>query len=339
MRVKRLCFELTRACNQRCAHCYNVWNEGGRQPRPEPRPALETPRLLELLERAIRDSGAEQVILSGGEPLLHPDALQIVQRACELGPRVQLVTNGQHVTPALARELARAGLTTAQLTLLSADPGRHDALKGADSFASTTRAALDLRDVGVDVQACFVATRESCAGFEEVLELCLALDIRALAYNRFAPAGRAATDFAALMPTVEQVEANLEAAERLGPPWQIRVSTAMPIPPCLIRIERYRWVRFGFCSTGTASPNLVIDAAGDVRSCNLSSHVMGNLLERSWASILREGHPRRLFRRQHPRCRGCAHEATCRGGCRESALACHGHDEAADPFVGAALEA
>jgi radical SAM protein with 4Fe4S-binding SPASM domain len=338
MRIKRLCFELTQTCDQRCAHCYNVWNEGARQPRLEPRKPLETARFLALMERAIVDSGAEQVTLSGGEPLLHPDALQIVERVCALGPKVQLVTNGKHVTPEVACSLARAGLSSAQLTLLSADPARHDELKGADSFASTTRAALDLRDAGVGVQACFVATRQSCDGFEEVLELCLALDIRSLAYNRFAPAGRAADGFAELMPSVEQVEANLEAAERLGPSWQIRVATAMPIPPCLIRIERFKWVRFGFCSTGTASPNVVVDPHGDVRSCNLASHVMGNLLEKSWAAVLRDGHPRQLFRRLHPLCRGCIHEQTCRGGCRESALACYGCEEAADPFIAAALE-
>ena len=51
----------------------------------------------------------------------------------------------------------------------------------------------------------------------------------------------------------------------------------MPIPPCLMRLERYRWVKFGFCSTGSHAPNIVIDGKGNVRSCNLSSGVLGNI--------------------------------------------------------------
>ncbi len=54
------------------------------------------------------------------------------------------------------------------------------------------------------------------------------------------------------------------------------VATAMPIPPCLIRHQRYPRVRFGFCSVGTASPNVTIDPLGNVRSCNLSSAILGN---------------------------------------------------------------
>ena len=52
-----------------------------------------------------------------------------------LGPKVQLITNGKHLTPEVARGLAQAGLSSAQLTLLSAEPARHDELGAGVSVA------------------------------------------------------------------------------------------------------------------------------------------------------------------------------------------------------------
>lgn len=341
-KVPRLDLELTTACDHRCAHCYNVWNtpQGAGGPgRDYPTGQLDTEGYLELMQRAVAGSGADQLTLTGGEPLLRADAAQLVQRACELVSSVSLVSNAAHLDRPMVRRLASAGLASVQLTLLAAEAAKHDRFKGAPgSFDSTVRAALDLRDEGLTAQVCFVASNETWAEFEEVLELCFALGVRSVAYNRVAPAGAAAPRAAALVPLIEQVEANLQTAEELGRRWQIQVATAMPIPPCLVRLERYPWVRFGFCSTNTSSPNLVLDPLGNVRPCNLSSTLLGNVLERDWRAIMRHRYLGK-FARALPRvCRGCTHEASCRGGCKESALATFGSLSHPEPLLQDALD-
>ena len=338
VKVPRLDLELTRGCNLRCAHCYNVWNGQHGEP-PVPRALLDTGDYLELLQRLVQQSGAGQLTLTGGEPLLHPDVSQIVQQACQLADSVHIISNGQLLDRRVAAQFAGAGVGSVQLTFLSAQPALHDRLRGATgSFQQTVRAALDLRDEGVAVQACFVALQSNCQELEEVLELCLALGIKTLAYNRMAPAGAAVGSIAGLLPSVEQVEANLRTADTLGRRFEIRVATAMPIPPCLIRLERYGWIEYGFCSTGSSSPNLVVDPWGDVRSCNLSSQVLGNIRQTSWGRIMRHSYLR-PFNRALPRvCRGCTHHQSCRGGCKESALASYGSLEHPEPFLQAALD-
>ena len=145
--------------------------------------------------------------------------------------------------------------------------------------------------------------------------------------------GGAIHHIARLMPTVEQIERNLETAERLGRRWGIRVATAMPIPPCLIRIERFPWVDFGFCSTGSSSPNIVIDGTGRVRSCNLASGVLGNLVEQDWAEIFASPYQREFKRNVPQMCRGCAYERSCQGGCKESAFATFGDHAHPEPLI------
>ncbi len=333
--IPRLDFELTPGCDHRCAHCYNVWTarDEDAQAGYDTGGQLSTPGLLALMDKAVTQSGANHITITGGEPLLRKDAVEIIAHACQLVDSVHLITNGSHMPAETATALAAAGLRSVQLTLLSADRAKHDRLKGAVCFDDTVRAAVELVDAGVPVQVCFVAMRENCEDFEGVLELCLALGVRNLSYNRMSPTGGAIHHIARLMPTPEQVERNLDTAERLGRAWGISVGTAMPIPPCLIRHDRYSWVRFGFCSTGTSSPNIVIDSSGNVRSCNLASGVMGNLVTQDWAEIYRVPY-QRVFRRTVPEmCRGCAYERSCQGGCKESGYATFGSHTHVEPFV------
>jgi PqqA peptide cyclase len=333
--IPRLDFELTPGCDHKCAHCYNVWTaeEGDAQAGYDTSGQLPTPAFKAMATKALAQTGARHVTITGGEPLLRRDALEIIEHIAASVDSVSLITNGSHVSPDTAQRLARCGVRSVQLTLLAADRERHDRLKGAVCFDDTVRAAVTLADAGVPVQTCFVAMAENAPDFERVLELCFVLGIRSVSYNRMSPTGGAIHHIARLMPTPEQVEANLDTAERLGPAFGIHVATAMPIPPCLIRLERYRWVKFGFCSTGTHAPNIVIDGRGNVRSCNLASGLLGNLVEQDWAEIHANPYPRR-FRRNVPEiCRGCAYETSCQGGCKESSFATFGDHTHPDPFV------
>ncbi|MBI4509892.1 MAG: radical SAM protein [Deltaproteobacteria bacterium] len=333
-KVPRLDLELSSGCDHRCAHCYNVWNALEGEPQGGyPRGQLPTAEYLAMVEKAIRQSGATHLTITGGEPLLRKNALEIIERTCALVESVLLITNGSHVSMATAKRLATAGVRSVQLTFLSATPEEHDRLKGARSFDDTVRACMNLHDERIPVQACFVATNQNWHDFPCVIELCLALGIRSIVYNRMSPAGWAVNRLADLLPEVDQVRANLEAAEKLGRRWGIRVVTAMPIPPCLIRAVEFPWVQFGFCSTGTSSPNLVIDPMGNVRSCNLSRTILGNIVHQDWAEIMRNPYPREFRRRVPDACRGCEHAQSCQGGCKESAFAVMGDLRHQDPFV------
>ena len=332
--IPRLDFELSAACDHRCGHCYNVWNAADDEPGGGyPKGTMPTADYLAMMEKMVAQSGAQHITLTGGEPLLRPDALQFVKRACELVPTVTLITNGSHVGPERARQFKEWGLRSVQLTLLSADRDTHDALKGAACFDDTVRAALDLKDAGVPTQCCFVSMKANAGHFEGVMELCYVLGIRAVSYNRMSPTGWAIRDLDRLLPEVEDVERDLDLAESLGKAWRINVATAMPIPPCLIRFDRYEWVRFGFCSTGSHSPNIVVDPLGNVRSCNLSSHIMGNIREQAWAEIHADPYLHTFKSKLPEMCRGCAYERGCQGGCKESGFATYGDLEHPEPFV------
>lgn len=342
--VPRLDIELTAGCDHRCAHCYNVWGakEGDAQHGYKPGRALGTEAMGRLIAAAVEQSRCRHLTITGGEPLLRPDALELIRRCGQLVPSLHLISNGSHFSPQVARDLKEAGVRSVQLTLLAGDRALHDRLKGAVCFDDTCRAALDLIEAGVTVQVCYVAMAENSGSggagqLPLVLDLCLALGVKNLSYNRMSPTGGAIHHIQRLMPTAAHIEADLRTIESRARRYGIRVGTAMPLPPCLFRLERYPWLEVGFCSTGSSSPNLVIDVQGNVRSCNLSSQILGNLQAQSWQEIMAHPYPQQ-FRREVPEiCRGCAHERTCQGGCKESGFATFGDRLHPEPLLWAAL--
>lgn len=337
--VPRLDIELSPSCDHACAHCYNVWNASPGDPQAgyDLRGQLATAAFRRLITKAVTQSGATHLTLTGGEPLLRKDALELVAHCVSLAPSVSIITNGSHVPPATARRLGELKVGQVQLTLLAGDRERHDRLKGAVCFDDTVRAALDLREAGVPVVCCFVAMAENRGELRRVLELCAVLGIRHLSYNRMSPTGGAVHHVERLLPAIDDVEDDLATLEASGRAWGIAASTAMPIPPCLVRWERTPWVRFGTCSTGSSSPNLVLDGKGNVRSCNLSSAVLGNLVTQDWSDFWPSPYVEAFPATLPEVCRGCAFATTCQGGCKESAFATTGSHALPEPFLARGL--
>ena len=131
--IPRLDFELADGCDHKCGHCYNVWTADDGDPNaafPTGAP-LGTPALLALMTKAVTQSGAHHLTLTGGEPMLRRDALDVIHHATTLVPSVTLITNGSHVDDAIAGKFALWGVRSVQLTLLAGDRALHDKLKGA----------------------------------------------------------------------------------------------------------------------------------------------------------------------------------------------------------------
>jgi len=98
---------VTDRCNLDCAYCTEYNNS-------RPHPTLEN---LKIWIQKIRDLGTMRIALVGGEPLLHPDIVEIVRYCRELGFATSLTTNGFLLTRKLVAELEGAGLQVLQISV------------------------------------------------------------------------------------------------------------------------------------------------------------------------------------------------------------------------------
>ena len=93
----------TNACNMYCAHCYR---DAGCKADEE----LSTAEAKELLNQIAR-AGFKIMIFSGGEPLMRPDILELVEHATRLKLIAVFGTNGTLITRQMAKDLKAAGAT------------------------------------------------------------------------------------------------------------------------------------------------------------------------------------------------------------------------------------
>ncbi len=95
---------------------------------------LTTNELLTIIEVAV-SQGIDEVRLTGGEPLLRPDIVEIVDRIAGLAnaPRLTLTTNGLRLKE-LAQPLAKAGLNRINVSLDTLDRERFKKLTYRDRF-------------------------------------------------------------------------------------------------------------------------------------------------------------------------------------------------------------
>ncbi|MEI8260017.1 MAG: GTP 3',8-cyclase MoaA [Actinomycetes bacterium] len=122
---------VTDRCNLRCTYCmpadFSDWLPGDH--------LLSIDEMLEVIEIAT-EHGIESIRLTGGEPLLRPDLVEIVRRinALPLKPRISLTTNALRLE-ALAQPLADAGLERVNVSLDTLDRARFSELTKRDRFA------------------------------------------------------------------------------------------------------------------------------------------------------------------------------------------------------------
>jgi radical SAM protein with 4Fe4S-binding SPASM domain len=121
-------WNLTYRCNLACEHCYL---DAGSKPLVgtenfADRSELGTEECFKVIEDIAAFAPECLTILTGGEPLLRRDILEIVRRAAERGLWVVVGTNGVRITENVAQRLAGAGARGLSLSLDALEPDRHD---------------------------------------------------------------------------------------------------------------------------------------------------------------------------------------------------------------------
>ncbi len=173
-------WNLTYRCNLACEHCYL---DAGGAPAVDTenfadRSELDTEGCFRVIDEIAAFAPECVTILTGGEPLLRRDILEIVRRAAERGLWVVVGTNGVRITENLAQRLAEAGARGLSLSLDALDPDRHDRFrKVRGAWRNTVEGAEILGRTGLP----FIV--QTTAGSHNLGEL---EDIAAFAHDRLA---------------------------------------------------------------------------------------------------------------------------------------------------------
>lgn len=140
--VISLRISITGRCNVNCLYCHH----DGILPQ-----AYEmTPEEIFQISRIARDIGIEKIRLSGGEPLIRPDIVEIVEKISSLGFKdVSITTNGT-LMERYADKLVEAGLNRVNVSLDTLNPETYRFITSQDYLESAKRGIKAAAQAGMD---------------------------------------------------------------------------------------------------------------------------------------------------------------------------------------------
>ena len=153
-------------CNLACSYCAVASS-----PTARPR-SLGLARFRRLVDEAVAE-GFEELYVTGGEPFVEPEIVDMLAYASEWLQTVVL-TNAMLLTGRRGRELGRlAGRDSLvlQTSIDGARPGTHDRLRGAGSWERTLRGIEHGRALGLRIRAAMTETDANRGEGEDLARL------------------------------------------------------------------------------------------------------------------------------------------------------------------------
>ena len=348
-------WNITRTCNLRCVHCY-ADSHAERYPGE-----LTWEQCCAVIDD-LADYKVNALLLSGGEPLLHPQLPQILQRATEKGLKVTISTNGTRITPEYARMFKDLGVAYVGISL-DGIGAVHDQFRGVKgAFDGAIRGFKLCEAVGQKTGLRLTLTRNNVQSMEQILNFIEDEGIQRVCFYHLVPTGRG-VDVASLKP--EEARAALDMLIARAETWHAAGQTrelltvTQPADGVYLLLRQLReghplaketlrlltWNGGGANSSGRGIAN--IDTQGNIHPDQFWQGVtLGNVKQQRFsdvweaaqepsAAVLQElrGHddPVERQKKLSGRCATCKHFALCGGGFRNRAAFANGHWYGSDP--------
>lgn len=168
--VPLITLHLTERCNSRCVSC-DYWRHG--------RDDLTLESVARLLP-GLRELGTRAVLISGGEPLLHAQWVQIAQLLREQGMQLWLLTSGL----SLAKHAVRAAELFQSITvsLDGTDRLMYAAIRGLDAFDKVCAGIRAARRSGALLSVRVTVQRSNYGALPEFVALARELETQQVSF-------------------------------------------------------------------------------------------------------------------------------------------------------------
>jgi heme d1 biosynthesis radical SAM protein NirJ len=340
-------WNLVRRCNLTCMHCYSISTD------------VDFPGELSTEEvfRVMEDLKAARVpalILSGGEPLLRKNILEIAALSRALGFYTGLSTNGTLIDVPLADRIAATGFHYVGISLDGLEETHDRFRRKQGAFEAALNGIRLCRDRGVKVGMRFTVTQDNAAELPALLDLAEQEGIDKFYVSHLNYAGRGNVNRrhdAAFRTSREAMDLVFERAlgyARRGLAKEMVTGNndadgvyllhwARKHVPRLDEAHlRAKLVQWGGNSSGVNIAN--IDNLGNVHPDTMWwDCTLGNVRNRAFGDIWRDTrHPVMAGLKQRPRpvkgrCGTCAYLDICNGNTRVRAMKVSGDPWAEDP--------
>lgn len=160
---RKALLQITECCNLNCAHCFISAKKYGR--------SISVENIAKVIIPRLKQCRVTRITLTGGEPFLHPNIIEIVSLFKNEGISIGICTNGTAISQNEIEELGKIGNVHVNVSLDGFSPTSHGKFRGDEkSFAKTIETIRQLGQMYL-LQGLLV-TPNNLAGVEEYIKLC-----------------------------------------------------------------------------------------------------------------------------------------------------------------------
>jgi len=328
-------WEITNACNLNCIHCHAA---GGKPAKDE----LTTEEGKKLIDEIARMKEFKTLVYSGGEPLMRPDLIELLNYSKKAGLINIIATNGTLITEDMAFKLKQSGVFCVAVSLDSSDPNIHNFIrKHPEAFSKAVQGIKNAAKAGILIQINTTAMEYNFETLGKLLEMGEDLGTGIYLMYQLVPVGRGnkiedaslkVNKNEKLLKFLAEKQKNISAiVEPVAGPqyWPYLLEKNNKTSPFWRFIAER--VFFG-CAAGRGF--IYIKANGDIWPCPFVEVNAGNIREQSLEYIYKNSTVLNNLRNRENtlkgKCKTCKYRKMC-GGCRGRAWAYTGDYLAEDP--------
>ena len=341
-KVQAVSWNITRLCNLKCTHCYlpagfvdtHEFGEGHSHPVRDSE--LSQSQCFRVIDEIAEINPNILLILTGGEPLLRPDILEISKYASDTGFLVVMGTNGVLLNDAVVEKLQRHGVTGAGISLDSIQPTNHDRFRGMEgAWKATMNGVEALKRAELDFLVQTSVTQWNYDEIPKIVAFAHQLGAKVLNLYFLVRTGRGKT---VMDITPAQYEQMLETIFELQASYAGKMLIAAKCAPHYKRVVYEQQSDSAFLQgypSGTCPCGIYycrITPEGDLTPCPYLPVSVGNLKEESFVKLWNDSetfHNLRNREMLEGKCGACEFRDIC-GGCRARAYATTGNYLAED---------
>lgn len=210
---------LSNSCNLACRHCWikPCYING----KPDPGDVIDVSSLMDAVQEA-RPLGLNNAKLTGGEPMLHPEFIEIVDRLTQEGLQLNMETNGTLLNKEIACHLKdNTHVSFISVSIDGADADTHDDFRGvAGAFQAVLHGLDCLVAAGYqNIQVITCVHRGNCHQVADIVRLAADHGAGSVKINPVNNSGRGAVmqQKGQLLDFKEQIELGRYVYEELRP--------------------------------------------------------------------------------------------------------------------------
>ena len=181
-------FYLTKGCNLRCRHC---WIEPEYQGKNRLTSSYISKELFQTIIREAKPLGLSGVKLTGGEPLLHPDILNILQIVADEKLSLNIETNGVLCTEEVVEMVKNIPSSFISVSLDSPEEEIHEWVRGVKgSFKGAVNGIKNILNAGVSTQIIMTVMEKNADQIESMVYFAKELGVKSIKFNLVNPTAR-----------------------------------------------------------------------------------------------------------------------------------------------------